>query len=219
MAIEAGVWVALSLFAPAAAALVWPRLARRLGGAAPLTAEAARWLYSLGPGYLALLRGAVLGRDYGLYGQGWDGWLAGAAVCAAALIGGGWLLRRVRLPESIALPAPSEGLRQEVRWGFYRAAGALWSGAALGGVAIGLGLSTLEWGLSIRLWKSHAWRDPRTWVAVIRMALSSGFFLATRNLWLTIGAQIGLLILAQAARNRGPRPRQAGESGARAEGG
>jgi hypothetical protein len=211
MKAEAGLWVALSVLAPVVAAVAWPRLVGRLGGWAPMAAQAGPWLHSLAPGYLALLRGAVLGRDYGLYGQGWDGWLSGAAVCAGTLVAGGWLLRRLTLPTAIVLPAPADGLRQEVRWGLYRAAGALWSGAAPGGVAVGLILAMVEWALARRVWAGGAWRTPAAWVPVARMALSGALFLATRNFWLTAVAQIGLLFLARAAGSRSSPPGDAGE--------
>jgi len=203
MYLEAAVWVALSVFAPAAAALAWPRLAGRLGRWAPMVSAAGPWVHGLAPGYLALLSGAVLGRDYGLYGQGWAEWLAGATVFAGVLIGGGWLLSRAPLPPTAVLPAPAEAVRQEVRWGLYRAAGALWTGAAASAVAVGLGLALLEWGLVSRIWAGRPWRNAAAWVAVVRLGLSSMLFLSTGNFWLTVATQIGLLLFAM---KQGRRP-------------
>jgi hypothetical protein len=194
---EAAIWVAVTLVAPGAAGWMWPRVKDRFRGRGGWIEPAAPWVHALGPVYLALVSGAVLGRDAGLYGQGWIRWLSGAGL-SAAMVAGAWVtLRRFPASERPALPSPFEAVRDEARWALYRAAGALWTGAALPGVAIGLALALAEWAFGRRPWKADVWRDPRAWVPAARMLASSLLFLGTHNLWLTLLTHAAILALVQ----------------------
>lgn len=217
MPLEAGLWVGLTVLAPFLAASVWPRLAPRWGRWAGTAEQAGPWLHAFGPAYLALLRGAVLGRDFGLYGQGLQGWLAGGTVCAGALVAGWLVLRWKMLPAEVEFPRLATALGDETRWAFYRAAGMLWTGLDPAGIALGLLLAALEWGLGRRIWQANTWRGRHSWVAMGRLALSSALFLATHNFWLTVLTQTGWILMAGRQVPHGQTPAPAQQPGTGAE--
>lgn len=208
MAWEAVLWVAVAVAAPAAAVWAWPRLAHRVGRWSDMVERATPWIHGLIPAYLALITGAVLGRDFGLYGQGWAGWLCGLAACVLPL-GAAWLARRFGLAAGWAVPAPVQAAQDEPRWSLYRAAGALWTGLTLPGVMIGLVLGAAEWALARRLWRRGAWRQVELWVPLVRLALSSALFAVTHNVWLTAATHAGVLALLRQAPPLAPAPSSA----------
>ncbi len=195
---EAAFWVGLALAARAStkATLVW--LESRGFRWVDLLSEFAPWLHGLLIAYLALVSGAILGRHAGLYGHTLRGWAAGAAL-TVALLAIAYLLPRWRtLP--LSLPPPLETALDEPRWALYRAAGHLWTGVFLGGLAIGLGLAVVEWILNWRPWRSAPELGPRAWGDLLRTATSTLVFGVSGNLWLTLIAQLSLAVMARRAR-------------------
>jgi hypothetical protein len=197
--IEAGIWCAAALLSAPAARWVtqrWPWLQK----AAPL----APWVYGLGPPFAALMRGAVLPREFGLDGSRPQDWLTGALI-AAAVVAGAALALRAR-PHGWDGLDPVDAVLDEARWGLYRAAGAAWTASVLPGSVIGLALALVEgylrWGSTgaLRIWAaSHP-------LALLRPAGSFLLFVLTRNIWLTALAQAGLILalsaLSSPGRNR-----------------
>jgi hypothetical protein len=213
MSWEAALWVGLALGAPALGGWFWPRIAPRLGDWARPIGGLGPWCQGLLPAYLALVTGAVSGRDAGLYGRSGGEWLAALVACGVALMAAAMVLWWK--PMKLELPLPLSGVLDEPRWALYRAAGVLWIGAWIPGVFVGLALCGLEWVAATQPWKQlsrsegrstgaggkgAAWLSAGLWVLPLRMALSTALFLATRNLWVTAAAQAGLLAL------QGPRP-------------
>jgi hypothetical protein len=217
---EAALWVGVALGAPSLAGWIWPRLGPRFGEWARPAETLGRWVHGLLPAYLAVVTGAVSGRDAGLYGSTGGEWAVSVLACGVALIAAALVLWWK--PLSLQLPPPLHGMVDEPRWALYRAAGVLWTGAWVPGVFIGLALCGLEsaaasqpWKQLSRselrspgsLWKGGAGLPAETRTLLLRMALSTVLFLATRNLWVTAAVQAGLLALQ--------RPRPVGFSGGR----
>ena len=208
--IEAGIWCAAALLSAPTAQWVtrrWPWLLR----AAPL----APWIYGLGPPFAALMRGAVLPREFGLEGFRPQDWLTGALI-AAAVVAGAALALRTRPTGWEQLDAVNAVL-DEARWGLYRAAGVAWTASVLPGAAIGLGLSLVEAHL-----RKGTRGGPRFWafsesLALLRPAGSTLLFILTRNVWLTALAQAGL-ILALSALSSAGRGQNDSRSGPSSEG-
>lgn len=175
----------ISVGAPVAARWAWLGLPRSWRSQAEALRPLASWAHAILPAYLAVVRGAVLGRDFGLYGPGLAqtaaGLLACAAGVAAALVARRWISPP---PASLLLV-----LGQEPRWALYRAAGALWLGSSMPGVALGLGLAGLEVGLLGRWWKAEERSRAASWLPLLRAAFSAVLFLATRSFWLTAATQ------------------------------
>lgn len=205
---EAALWAALALSAPTAASWLWPRLRPRLGEWGSAAEALGPWLHGLLPAYLALVTGAVSGRDAGLFDHSWGDWASGVLACGAGLVAAAILAWWRPLP--LRIPSPLDGALDEPRWALYRGAGALWAGAWTPGVFIGLGLAVLEWMAVVQPWRRRSsseatlagrrWRilgglAPEEWGILFRMALSAALFLATRNLWLTAATQAGVLAL------------------------
>jgi hypothetical protein len=186
MPLEAALWVLISVATPAGAAWAWPRL----GGTWRARAEALRplapWAHAILAPYLALLRGAVLGRDFGLYGPSAATMAAGVLACAAGI--GAALVARRWIPAPAI--SPLVALREEPRWALYRAAGILWLGSAGPGATLGLGLAAVEVGLAYRWWKAEERARQASWYPLLRAGLSTALFLATRSVWLTAATQI-----------------------------
>lgn len=176
-------------------------LGRQGGEAGREAARGLAWLHLL-PLYLALITGAVSGRDAGLYGQDASRWASGAIACVVVLgVAAGALWWRAA---AIQWPRAWVALADEARWALYRAAGALWLGHVLGGVGVGAVLSGLEW-----LMRASPWRDWReAWPGLSRPLISSVLFALTGNAWLTAAAHLVLLGLARwlADRERGENP-------------
>lgn len=220
MELEAAVWVGISLGAPAAAAWVWPRLEGPWRARAETLRPLARWAHAILPAYLALLRGAVLGRDLGLYGPG-TGWIAAGFLAAVAGLGAAlaarrWLSPRVHAarPNSSAgppspgspsrfrrsaprsgvpVPSPIAALQEEPRWALYRAVGILWLSSPILGVALGVGLAGLDVFLAAGAWRSESRLRPETWAPLLRAGFSAALFLVSRSFWLTAAVQVAIL--------------------------
>ncbi len=177
------------------ARVVWPRLQARVVDQAEVIKILAAWAHALGPTYLALITGAVTGRDLGLYGPGLAGWASSAIGVAGALGAAGLALRFRNLafepgsPWTVAL--------DESRWGLYRAAGIGWVGGLWFGLAIGLVLAAADWGLRTRPWRAEVWRRTDVWPGLMRVGLSAALFAATRNLWLIVACQVCLAAIAR----------------------
>ena len=189
--IEAGLWVLASLVARPAARILWPRWQSRAGEWRDLVEGAAPWLLAMGPMYLSLMTGAMLGSRLGLYGFGLEGNLMGAlagALIAASLYG----MRRYR-SERIKLPAApgyDAALQDELRWAFYRGAAASWLGEFWLGGLVGWGAAVVEWLLAVQPWHSVAWREPDQWQFLVRAAVSAGLYMISHNFWLVLAFQI-----------------------------
>ncbi len=189
---EAALWCGLAL----AGATGIPRLTRwlgqRLGGGADEAALPLAWLH-LVPLYLALITGAVSGRDAGLYGQEAVRWVSGGLACALAF-GLAAALLWWRAPTTVWPPVWT-ALSDEARWALYRAAGALWTGHVLGGAGVGCLLACLEWWV-----QAEPWGRPRrsiAWLDLSRPLASSLLFALTANAWLTAAAHLALLALSR----------------------
>jgi hypothetical protein len=191
MILESVVWAAISVGAPAAAAWMWPRVPEPWRARAETLRPLALWAHAILPAYLALVRGAVLGRDFGLYGpsaaRAVTGLLACAAGVGAVLVARRWI--------SAPMVSPLVPLGEEPRWALYRAAGILWLGSAGPGVALGLGLAALEVGLASRWWNAEERARQASWFPLLRAGLSAVLFLATRSFWLTIATQVAYLAI------------------------
>jgi hypothetical protein len=229
MDFEAAVWVGISLGAPAAAAWAWPRLEGPWRARVETLRPLARGAHAILPAYLALLRGAVLGRDLGLYGPG-AGWVAAGLLAAAGGLGAAfaarrWLTPRVHTthPDSSAgppppgspsrfrrsgprsgvpVPSPVVALQEEPRWALYRAAGILWVGSSTLGVALGVGLAGLDAFLAAGAWRAESRSRPGSWSPLLRAGFSGALFLMTRSFWLTAAVQIAVLMLLSGASRR-----------------
>lgn len=191
MMAESIVWVAVALAAAPLAGVLgppvrlrWPRLAAYLEIIGP-------WLYGLGPAYLALVRGAVLARAFGLYGRG------GAIGWAVELVGGAgfllavWLLRG-RLAVLSSAPSDDASILDEPRWCLYRAAGILWTGSDWWGLLAGFGLGCLEWAVGQQVWRRESRGAPQACLEIFRLSLSTILFALTGNAWITALVQGGL---------------------------
>ena len=189
MGLEAALWVGISVSAPAAAAWAWPQLQGPWRARAEALRPLAGWAHAILPAYLALVRGAVLGRDFGLYGPSPARAVAGLLACAAG-VGAAWVVRRWI---SIPSVSPLAALGEEPRWALYRAAGMLWLGDALPGVALGLGLAALEVGLGSRWWRAEERARRASWFPLLRAGISAVLFLVTRSFWLTAATQVASL--------------------------
>ncbi len=233
MDFEAAVWVGISLGAPAAAAWAWPRLKGSWRARAEPLRPLARWAHAILPPYFALLRGAVLGRDLGLYGPG-AGWvaaglLAGAAGLGAAFAARRWLTPRVHTPSpssngesplpgspihsrwsaprsGASVPSPLVALQEEPRWALYRAAGILWLGSPTLGVALGVGLAGLDAFLAAGAWRAEARSTPEPWARLLRAGFSGALFFVTRRFWLTAAVQVAILVLFSGTLRRESKP-------------
>jgi hypothetical protein len=194
---RAVLWVGLSVSVPAAAAWAWPRIRERSGTALDLLLPLAPWAHAILPGYLALITGSVLGRDFGLYGVGPARITSGVIACAAALAASA-LARRWIQPPRIS---PVDALLEEPRWALYRAAGLLWLPGPWAGIVFGLGLAIAEIGLSAKWWSREARARQETWFPVLRAALSAVVFAATRSFWLTAATQVGFLVIGSKQRS------------------
>jgi len=207
--IEAALWCSLGLLAAPAARWMtrrWPGLLR--------AASLAPWVYGFGLPFAALMRGAVLPREFGLEGFRAQDWLTGA-LSATGLVAGVALALRAR-PTGWDRIDPVDAVLDEARWGLYRAAGMAWISSLVPGAAIGLGLMVLEGYL-----RAGNRGAPRTWVSsqplgLLRPAASFLFFILTRNAWLTALAQAGLILALSAFSS--PERRNDPRSGSSTEG-
>ncbi|MEW6567602.1 MAG: hypothetical protein AB1449_05435 [Chloroflexota bacterium] len=189
---EAALWCGLALGGPVLIRVLGPWLRSRWEGPASLFEELGPWLNLL-PLYLALITGAVSGRDAGLYGQPASSWANGAliSVITVALVTPMLWWK----PMAGQWPEPWRGTSDEARWALYRASGALWSGPMLGGAAVGLVLAVGEWALETRPWCAE--RRTVTWLPLARPLISAVLFALARNAWLTAATHLALLVIAR----------------------
>lgn len=192
---EAALWCGLALGTSLLARALWPRLAPRMGEWGGMLGGLGPWAHSLLPTFLALVTGAISGRDAGLYGQEPARWGTGVLICLAAAV----LLTAVIwwMPLPGVWPQPWRGALDEAHWALYRASGALWTGNMVAGAAVGLALGTAEWCLMSRPWRGGRGRDARAWLPLAPLVASSAIFALTRNAWLTAAAHAALLALAR----------------------
>lgn len=198
---EAALWCGLALGGPVLIRALGPWFRSRGEGPALLLEDLGPWLNML-PLYLALITGAVSGRDAGLYGQAASSWASGALISVITVT----LLTPVLWWKPMAgpWPEPWRGTSDEARWALYRGSGALWSGQMLGGAAVGLVLAVGEWALETRPWRAA--RRTVTWLPLARLLISTALFALTRNAWLTAATHLALLVIAR----RMTRPERSG---------
>lgn len=189
--LEAGLWVLGVLLARPGTQILWPLIKPKVGEWGGFAEKIGPWLLALGPLYMALLTGAVLGSTVGLYGFGLEsslyGALAGLVVVAGLFGVGRFLANRYPLPMA---PAYDAALQDELRWAFFRGAAASWLGEIWLGGVIGWGLAAAEWLLTDQPWKQAAWQEPSQWKGLIRAAVSAGLYMLSRNLWLVLVFQL-----------------------------
>jgi hypothetical protein len=203
MIIESVMWVTLALIALPLARLAETPVNERWPGAWPFLRDLAPWMAGLGPAYLALIRGAVLARIYGLYGRGGAaGWAASLLLCAA-ILAVVWALRRRLFSRTLNQDLASI-LLDEPRWALYRAAGVLWFGPW--GLLAGLAIGVVEWGLRTASWRADRRAEPATWQVLLRLSLSTLVFALTGNVWLTGLTQVATWSMFRPAEGA---PRQA----------
>jgi hypothetical protein len=185
-------WVGISVGGPAAAAWAWAKVRRRIGPGLDFLLPLAPWAHAILPGYLALLTGSVLGRDFGLYGAGPGRIASGLIACGAALAAGALARRWIQTP----VISPLAALLEEPRWALYRSAGLLWLPGPVAGVVLGIALAIVETGWRAKWWIREARARPEAWFPVLRAALSAVVFVATRSFWLSTATQVGCLAIA-----------------------
>lgn len=204
MALEAALWCAVAMTAPFVARRCWPVILARIGDRARPLVELGPWLHGALPAYLALISGAILGRDAGLYGQSLGQWMASVLGVGIALaLVHVWLRRRAL---DLELPKIAEAALDEPRWALYRASGVLWTGMGWAGILVGIGLMAGEWAMTQELWRQPPEAGKWGWLWLIRGMASSLYFGVTGNLWLTAALQLGILFLASRARSGDGRP-------------
>lgn len=192
--LEAALWCGAGLLAGPVAA--WAaRRAPALKRAAPLVP----WIDGLLLPFVALMRGAVTPREFGLSGHAGREWLIGSLFAGALVVAGAAALRRRTYGWEHLDPV--DAALDEGRWGLYRAAGVAWTSGRLPGAAIGLALAWVEGFL-----RRGGPVGPRAWakanpLRLLRPAASFLLFVVTGNAWLTAIGQ-ALLIVAVAALGR-----------------
>lgn len=197
MPIEAAVWSLLMVISPGVAARLWPSLQERYQRLSINLEAWAPWIQSLGIPYLALILGSVSDRQMGLVGLKPAMWAVGGTACLIALAAS-----RITLSRTAIKPDPgasaSTVLLEEVRWGFYRGAAALWLSGYLASV-LGLGLALLELAMTHMFIHGSQLPDLKTWKALLRAVLSTLLFVLTGNFWLTAGTQLLLTFMLRSS--------------------
>jgi hypothetical protein len=194
----------------------------------PWVEEAIRFLYYLGIPFLAALNGLLpadlLGvqgtewvGDQGLQGFPWEEWVQGIGLMVAAVVAmvavwlvGRWVCNRAGLaPVSPDLPGPlwqrvMHAFYDQIHWAFYRSGPILWLGDVYWGTFAGLALTLVE----ILLNPSVRWSLKNSETAgppLFRLGMAwitALLFLATQNLWLTIGFHFILAGLMASGKGR-----------------
>jgi hypothetical protein len=184
----------------------------------PWVEEAVRFSYYLGIPFLAALNGllpadlmGIQGTEWvdgqGLQGFLWEEWVQGIGLTLAAVVAvvavwlvGRWVSNRTELvPVSPDLPGLLwqrllHALYDQVHWAFYRSGPILWLGDVYWGTFAGLALTLVE----ILLNPSVRWSLKNSETAgppLFRLGMAwitALLFLATENLWLTIGFHVVL---------------------------
>lgn len=191
---EAAFWSLALIISPIVVSWVWPRLQESFGDWREPLEAAAPWVHSLLLPYLALLTGAILGRDAGLYGHSAAGWVSGAIACGLGLVAAALVLRKrpLNLPWSHTL---SETLREEARWALYRASAALWVTSFPASVAIGTALALTETVVRALQEEKVNRFTPANGARLLRALFSGVLFGLTRNFWLTAATQAAIVVL------------------------
>jgi len=197
--LEAVMWCALGILAPALVRRWWPHASRRLGEWSRELEKLGPWLHGILPAYLALISGAVLERDAGIQRHAAGNWIAGVFACGMGLVAAFYWLRR-RPPVGTTVPEAWRAALDEPRWALYRAAGILWTGSQWVGVAAGAGLMIVEWALIRRPWQGLLRLEQSAWIPLLRGLASSLYFVCTWNLWLTMATQTGIVLLIRRSR-------------------
>lgn len=207
--VELLAWTAVSLASGTLGATWLERTALAGNG---LVRELLRFARMICIPFAALVRGAsgrdvmALGVDAPLVDQflGFDAdrWITGAGAAAAVtgvVLIVLWLAGRSLRDVPSAWPgigpaAFRDAPYHEVHWAFYRAAPSLWLSDPVVGVLAGIGLVALEWSAHARMGELLRTLDGRRRIAVrIACVLSSGIlYLATRNLWLMMAANLAI---------------------------
>jgi hypothetical protein len=179
----------------------------------PWVEEAIRFVYYLGIPFLAALNGllpadllGIQGTEWvdgqGFQGFPWEEWVQGIGLMAAAVVAmvamwlvGRWVCNRAGWATvSPDLPGPLwqrllHAFYDQIHWAFYRSGPILWLGDVYWGTFAGLALTLVE----ILLNPSVRWSLRNSETAgppVFRLGMAwitALLFLATQNLWLTIG--------------------------------
>jgi hypothetical protein len=179
-------WVTLALAAFGLVTSFEAPLQARWPNALPRVRPVAPWVIGVGPAYLALIRGAVLGRTYGLDGRGGPaGWAVSTLLCAA-LLAVLWGLRR-RMAWRVTDRGAIATLPDEPRWALYRAFGLQLLGPW--GLLIGLAIGAVEWGLATAVWRPDKDQSAAARLSLIRLSTSTALFALTGNVWLTWATQ------------------------------
>ncbi len=179
--------------------------------------EIALFLFMVGIPFVALITGAAgvnllaLGADLAspdhIAGFTFANWVRGfgiAAVTASGVVVLWWVIGKSGphgLPWSIGIQAVRDAFYSEAHWVFYRAAPALLLNDPYWGVVVGTAAVALEW---LAHPQAGAWLQSieARQRLVLRLAclLSSGLlYLATRNLWLMILANLTIQIVGSRA--------------------
>lgn len=192
MAAEALLWSAIAVLATT---LRWVSAAERrlrLGRWTEWLEAFAPWIHGLGPTFLAAFTGALAPASIGLIVPNvLTGWILPCVGLIVLLAGcSAWLkqnpLKRPPLRfDHVVLDEP--------RWALYRATGGLLLAHDGLGLILGLGLGLLEWTLRHRTWRPESRGETRVCLDLARVATSTIAFALSRNLWLTIAFQLGLV--------------------------
>lgn len=222
--VELLAWTALSLVT-GTVGVIW--LERSPISDSAVARELLRFARMICIPFVALVRGAsgrdvmALGVDIAegdlVLGFSAGSWITGigagiATVCGVLLVM--WLSgRSLRDVPTDWLGAGPAALRdapyQEVHWTFYRAAPALWLGDPMLAVLAGCVLVMIEWLAHPRMGALLGSLDGRQRIALrVVCLLSSGvLYLATRNLWLMITANLAIQLAGGRLLAARPAPR------------
>jgi hypothetical protein len=192
VAIEAAVWVILGLGGSV--------IAGRVSGPSLESPREFPWglraAAGILPTALAWIRGAVSGRDLGLYGPSVNVLAGGMLLIASAFLALEFDLRR-RSPEAARLPwlgkpVPID-LFDTLRWALYRAGGILWAGGSLLGTLVGWGLAVGE--SVVRQGRGFSFQLAEVRGRLIWLTLSLAILAVTDSMWLVLAAQASVLLL------------------------
>ncbi len=191
MPFEALAWTLIILLSPT----LTRGLQSRLGKIDRWWLELAGWFHAVWIPFLALILGSISARAAGILPFNFTSWLSDLLVCALAFMAAAFVRRALPHPAQ-TYSNPLDVLRFEPRWALYRATTALWIGDFTLSVGASLLLGVLEWSLDQRL-RERAPLSPILWSRLLRLAFSSLIFWATRNLWITVALQVGLVLLVE----------------------
>ncbi len=196
---DAALWVAVTVSAPAVARALLPRMRDRLTGWEDEISFWARPAYGILPLFGAWVTGAVAGFDCGITGIGLTRWLSGIAICSALIAVFAFSLRYPSVRRAAqAWFHPTRSwlvLFDEPRWAFYRGAGAVVFAEPAAAQLAGLALGGLEWlGRNGRPSRASSRGvsgslPDEAWSGLVRLGVSALLFALTHNLWLILATQ------------------------------